>query len=91
MAVTATLVKSPTGARIFPDGVQSKVKYIVAGDGVGGALDLPYGRLRKLRTVEGLPGYTWVDVPASRKITVTVPATLTAAQPLNVSLVGEGS
>jgi hypothetical protein len=91
MANTVTQILHPSGARVFHDagpGLVS-IKYSVVGDGAGSTVDLPYDLITKLLYYRGA-GATIVltDVPASKKVTAVIPATIAADKLLYFELIG---
>ena len=91
MAVTFTRIVGPFGADVFFSDGMCKVKYKVVGDGVGGAINLPFHKLESVLSVTGGDQtYNPVINNTTKVVTVTVPAALPNGAFVEIELAGKG-
>jgi hypothetical protein len=90
MAVTFSRIVGPFGNDVhFSDGM-AKVGYKVVGDGVGGAINLPFHKLASVISVLADQIYNPVIDNANKQVTLTIPAALANGTFVEVWLQGKG-
>ena len=86
MAVTYAAVNNVHGNPVHSNGTASYLLFSITGDGTGGDIAIPFGRLSKVVSVEG--PYPYVISQSAKTVTVTVPSTLANGKIVNYKLNG---